>query len=267
MAKNKNTAAGILSAQGFGTRKECEAMIRKGAVEFGMQNPDGPHDQPDPQGLQGPQGPETIAWRIVEDPSETVDAKGLHVRAGIFTFPCRDHLYLAFHKPANTECSHTPSHHQSIFSYFPEPFLNRGLEAIGRLDADTTGLLLLTDSGPLNHFLTSPKKHVSKTYRVGVKHPISQEQVDKLSAGVELRGEDGMTRPATVELIDDRNCDLTVQEGKYHQVKRMFAAVGNRVESIHRIAIGPIRLEPELQSGKWRLLTETEMSALGFKEP
>jgi 16S rRNA pseudouridine516 synthase len=265
MAKNKNTAAGILSAQGFGTRKECEAMIRKGDVEFGLQSPEAapvaPHASHDPQNQ------ETIVWRTVEDPSETVDTKGLHVRAGIFAFPCRDHLYLAFHKPADTECSHTPSHHQSIFSYFPEPFLNRGLEAIGRLDADTTGLLLLTDSGPLNHFLTSPKKHVSKTYRVGVKHPISPEQIQKLSAGVELRGEDGMTRPAAVELIDERNCDLTVQEGKYHQVKRMFAAVGNRVESIHRIAIGPIRLEPELQPGKWRLLEETEMTALGFKEP
>jgi 16S rRNA pseudouridine516 synthase len=255
MARNKNTAAGILSAQGFGTRKECEAKIRKGAVEFGRLDP------------EGPQVPEAIAWRIVEDPSETVDIKGLHVRAGIFTFPCRDHLYLAFHKPAGTECSHTPSHHQSIFSYFPEPFLNRGLEAIGRLDADTTGLLLLTDSGPLNHFLTSPKKHVSKTYRVGVKHPISPEQIQRISAGVELRGEDDMTRPATVEVIDEKNCDLTVQEGKYHQVKRMFAAVGNRVESIHRIAIGPIRLEPGLPTGKWRLLTETEMNALGFKEP
>lgn len=264
MAKNRNTAAGILSAQGFGTRKECEAMIRKGAVEFGLQSPEIPVGAQD---AQAQRARETITWRIVEDPSEPVDIQGLHVRAGIFTFPCREHLYLAFNKPAGTECSHTPSHHQSIFSYFPEPFLNRGLEAIGRLDADTTGLLLLTDSGPLNHFLTSPRKHVSKTYRVGVKHPISAEQIQKLSAGVELRGEDGMTRPATVEPIDDRNCDLTVQEGKYHQVKRMFAAVGNRVESIHRIAIGPIRLEPELPPGKWRLLTQAEMTALGFKEP
>ena len=234
MAKNKHTAAGVLSAQGFGTRKECEAMIRKGAVEFGLQSPKARKPSPGESS------------KIRPKPWLSMDCTCARASSN---FPCREHLYLAFNKPAGTECSHTPSHHQSIFSYFPEPFLNRGLEAIGRLDADTTGLLLLTDSGPLNHFLTSPRKHVSKTYRVGVKHPISPEQIQKLSAGVELRGEDGMTRPATVELIDERNCDLTVQEGKYHQVKRMFAAVGNRVESIHRIAIGPIRLEPELASG------------------
>jgi 16S rRNA pseudouridine516 synthase len=249
MVRRKDTVAGMLSAQGFGIRKDCEKMIRNGGVELGLEGPDG------------------IAWTVAEDPEAPVAWENLHVRAKGFAFPARKHLYVAFHKPAGTECSHTPSHHQSIFTFFPEPFLNRGLEAVGRLDADTTGLLLLTDSGPFNHFLTSPRKHVSKTYRVGLKHPVTDEQIRKLAVGVELKGDDGTTLPAKAEILDPKTCDLTVQEGKYHQVKRMFAAVGNRVESIHRIAIGDLRLGDHPASGEWRLLTAAEVAALGYTEP
>jgi 16S rRNA pseudouridine516 synthase len=249
VGKRKGTLAALLADQGFGTHKDCERLIRNGAVELGSK------------------GPEGIQWRVAMEPGEQTTGEGLHVKAAGFEFPIKERLYLAFHKPAGTECSHTPSHHQSVFSFFPAPFLKRGLEAVGRLDADTTGLLLLSDSGTFNHFLTSPKKHVPKTYRVGTKHPISPEQIAKLKAGVELRGEDGTTLPATLELLGENLCDLTVEEGKYHQVKRMFAAAGNRVESIHRIAIGPIRLEETLPSGQWRWLEEAELSALGFKEP
>jgi len=138
------------------------------------------------------------------------------------------------------------------------------MEAVGRLDADTTGLLLFSDSGPFNHFFTSPKRHVPKTYRVGIKHPITNEQKEKLETGVELHAEDGITLPAKVILQDEKNCDITLEEGKYHQVKRMFAAVGNRVESIHRIAIGSFRLEETLVPGTWRILGEDDLSALGF---
>jgi 16S rRNA pseudouridine516 synthase len=108
---------------------------------------------------------------------------------------------------------------------------------------------------------------VPKTYRVGTKHAISPEQIAKLTEGVDLRGEDGRTLPAAVAMLGEKSCDLTVEEGKYHQVKRMFAAAGNRVESIHRVAIGPIKLDDSLASGQWRWLDESELSALGFKEP
>ncbi len=230
-------------------------MIRNGGVELGLEGPDG------------------LTWSTAEDPEAAAPAayldatRSMQVKAAGFTLPCREHLYLAFHKPADTECSHTPSHHRSVFGFFPEPFLRRGLEAVGRLDADTTGLLLLTDSGAFNHFLTSPRKHVPKTYRVGVKHPISPVQVQMLTAGVELRGDDGTTLPATVELLSDKLCDLTVQEGKYHQVKRMFAAAGNRVETIHRIAIGALRLGDDLAPEQWRALSAAEVASLGFQEP
>ncbi|MDB5050287.1 MAG: Ribosomal small subunit pseudouridine synthase 4 [Fibrobacteres bacterium] len=249
MSKRRGTLAAMLSDQGFGNHKDCQRLVRNGSVELGREEGG------------------ALVWSVAEDPDAQIAPEGLHLKIGAFQLPWREKLYLAFHKPAGTECSHTPSHHQSVFSFFPEPFLKRKLEAVGRLDADTTGLLFLTDSGVFNHFLTSPRKHVPKTYRVGTKHAISPEQIAKLTEGVDLRGEDGKTLPATVALLDEKSCDLTVEEGKYHQVKRMFAAAGNRVESIHRVAIGAIKLEDALASGQWRWLNETELSALGFKEP
>jgi 16S rRNA pseudouridine516 synthase len=108
---------------------------------------------------------------------------------------------------------------------------------------------------------------VPKTYRVGTKHPISEEQIAKLAAGVELRGDDGTTLPAIVALREGRSCDLTIQEGRYHQVKRMFAAAGNRVESIHRVAIGSVKLDDGLAPGRWRWLGDAELAALGYEEP
>lgn len=248
MSSRKGTLAALLKEQGFGPHRECAKMVRHGLVSIGSE------------------GPEGVRWRIAEDAEERLDPEGLRFKIGDLDLPYHSKLYLAFHKPANTECSHSPSHHQSVFSFFPDIFLRRGMEAVGRLDADTTGLLLLTDSGPFNHFLTSPRRHVPKTYRVGTKHPITQEQIAKLTTGVELRHEDGVTLPAHVELLEERRCDLTVEEGKYHQVKRMFAAAGNRVETIHRIAIGPIRLEEGLASGQWRWLTAAELDSLGFRE-
>jgi 16S rRNA pseudouridine516 synthase len=249
MPKRKGTLSAILSEQGFGTRKDCHHLIRNGGVELGREESDGLH------------------WEAAEDPEMQLDPHGLRFRIGEYELPYRERLYLAFHKPAGTECSHSPSHHQSVFSYFPEPFLRRGLEAVGRLDADTTGLLFLSDSGAFNHFLTSPRKHVPKTYRVGTKHPISEEQIAKLAAGVELRGDDGTTLPAIVALREGRSCDLTIQEGRYHQVKRMFAAAGNRVESIHRVAIGSVKLDDGLAPGRWRWLGDAELAALGYEEP
>jgi 16S rRNA pseudouridine516 synthase len=249
MPKRKGTLSALLAEQGFGTRKECHRLIRNGGLELGREGSAGP------------------LWEIAQDPEAQIDPIGLLFRIGGLEVPYRERLYLAFHKPAGTECSHSPSHHQSVFSYFPEPFQRRGLEAVGRLDADTTGLLFLSDSGAFNHFLTSPRKHVPKTYRVGTKHPITEEQIAKLTAGVELHGDDGTTLPATVAMRDGKSCDLTIQEGKYHQVKRMFAAVGNRVESIHRVAIGAVSLDEGLSEGRWRWLTDAELAALGYREP
>jgi 16S rRNA pseudouridine516 synthase len=256
MPKRSQGLAGLLSAQGFGTRKDCARLVRSGQVALGRPLGD---VTPGPSGPE-PSGP--MRWDGVTDPEATIDTAGLWLRVGDLELPYRDSLYLAFHKPADCECSHAPGHHRSIFSFFPEPFLRRGLEAVGRLDADTTGLLFLSDSGDFIHHLTSPKRHVAKTYRVDLKHSIMPEQIERLVAGVELRGDEERTRPARVELESDKRCRMTITEGRYHQVKRMFGAVGNRVEAIHRIAIGPVRLDDSLAPGAWRFLSDAEVAAL-----
>lgn len=238
----------LLREQGYGSKKECLRRLRAGEVEIGREA-----------------GEET-AWRPAEDPEELLAAEGLVLRVAGLALPFRKRLYLAFHKPAETECSRLPTYHRSVFSFFPAPFLERGLQSVGRLDADTTGLLLLSDDGDFNHVLTSPRRHVPKTYQVETRHPIAPDQVERLTRGVELRSEEGATRPARVELQGEKRCELTIEEGKYHQVKRMFAAVGNRVEMIHRVGIGALRLEAELLPGQWRYLTAEERVKLGFLE-
>jgi 16S rRNA pseudouridine516 synthase len=246
MSNRKGTLAALLAEQGFGTRKECGRLVWAGLVKIGY--------------FVG----EQIEWRTPDGPDEQVIPEGLQLQVDDIILPYLKNLHLVLHKPINTECSHTPSHHQSIFALLPEPFINRGIEAVGRLDADTTGLLLLSDSGPFNHFFTSPKRHISKTYRVGTKHLITPEQKSKLEAGVDLKADDETTLPAKVTMLSETSCDMTLQEGRYHQVKRMFGAVGNRVESIHRVTIGSFALEDSLVAGQWRILTPEDLLALGY---
>lgn len=248
MARKDGTLAFLLHAQGFGSRKECARMVHEGRVEVGRAENGG------------------IAWRPGADPAETLVPEGLYLKADGIALPCLDPIHLALHKPAGFECSHSPSHHQSVFSLVPGPWVRRGLQAVGRLDADTTGLLLLSDSGAFNHFFTSPRHHVPKTYRVGTRHPIASDQVERIATGVELRGEEERTLPATVRILGERNCEVTLEEGRYHQVKRMFAAVGNRVESIHRVAIGGLMLGEDLPEGRWRVLTRKDLGLLGYEE-
>lgn len=242
----KGTLADLLHHQGFGSRRECIRLIRDGRVETGRAEGGAP------------------AWRPADDPGAILEPQGLHFRVAGLALPYRERLDLVFHKPADAECSRAPAHHRSVYSYLPEPFLRRDIQAVGRLDADTTGLLLFTDDGGLNHFLTSPKRHVPKTYRVETRHPITEAQAQALRAGVALRDEEGLTRPAGLELQGEKACLMTIEEGKYHQVKRMFAAAGNRVEAIHRIAVGALRLEPGLEPGQWRFLESHELTALGY---
>jgi 16S rRNA pseudouridine516 synthase len=249
MAKLEANLAAALQGQGFGTRKECAGLIRAGLVEVGREEGG------------------ALAWRKPESPAEEIPLEGTRFRVNGLELPWMEKAYVALHKPAGTECSHAPSHHRSVFSLLPQPLVRRGLQAVGRLDADTTGLLLLTDSGPFNHFLTSPRRHVPKTYCVTAKHPIAADQVERLAAGVDLRNEDEPTLPAKVALTGERECEVTIMEGRYHQVKRMFAAVGNRVEGIHRIAIGGLVLREDLGPGQWVLLGRGELDLLGYREP
>jgi 16S rRNA pseudouridine516 synthase len=177
--------------------------------------------------------------------------------------------YLMLHKPAGTECSQKPSTYPSIYTLLPPPLRQRptkgavqGVQAVGRLDQDTTGLLLLTDDGAFIHRMASPRHHVPKVYEVVTRHPVDERQVQRLLEGVVLDDDPKPVRAAACEATGECGLRLTLTEGKYHQVKRMVAAVGNRVEALHRSRIGRLALPPDLAPGQWRWLDASDLQAL-----
>jgi 16S rRNA pseudouridine516 synthase len=139
---------------------------------------------------------------------------------------------------------------------------NQQLQIAGRLDIDTTGLLLITDDGQWNHIITSPRTDCKKIYLVELENPVGDDYQRKLEAGIALEGEKRRCLPAAMEVIDDHHIRLTISEGKYHQVKRMITSLGNRVVSLHRLQIGGIELDPELEPGDYRPLTEKEIASI-----
>ena len=167
--------------------------------------------------------------------------------------------YLMLHKPKDVICATKDGEHQTVLSLLMISNL-KSLHIAGRLDIDTTGLVLITDDGQWSHRITSPKHKQAKIYHVTLAEDISDEAIKQLETGVTLKGEDKKTLPANIEKLDDRTILLTLNEGKYHQVKRMLAAVGNHVEQLHRQQIGNIILDPKLKEGAWRELTEEEIS-------
>lgn len=169
--------------------------------------------------------------------------------------------YIMLHKPAGYVCANDDPEHPIVFTLLDEPLVER-LHTVGRLDLDTTGLLLLTDDGQWSHRLTSPKHHVAKTYRVWTADLIPADAIAQFAAGVMLRGEKEPTKPAQLELVATHEALLTIHEGRYHQVKRMFAAIGNKVERLHRERIGALQLPVELAEGEYRSLNEEEIRLL-----
>ena len=141
--------------------------------------------------------------------------------------------------------------------------LNKPVDTIcSTIDEDTTGLVLITSDGQWSHKITSPKKDCGKRYLVELAEPIDASLIQVFADGVELRNEDGLTKPALLDIIDPTHVRLTISEGKYHQVKRMFAAVGNRVVNLHREAVGGIELNTDLAAGEWRFLTAAEVKSV-----
>ena len=167
-------------------------------------------------------------------------------------------LYFMLYKPEGVVCSNDDGDYPTIYQFFDYPLASK-LHSAGRLDVDTTGLVLLTDDGQWSHRITSPKYHCDKTYLVTLADPIEDHYQQALSEGILLRGEKTPTKPATMEIIDDYNLNLTISEGRYHQVKRMFAALGNKVIALHRWKIGALKLDENLQEGEFRPLTIEEI--------
>ena len=228
----------ILFSQGFGTRRDCDALVLAGLVS---------HE-----------------GTLIDDPDAQFDLDGLQISVRNETWEVHATALLMMNKPAGYECSQKPKHHPSVLSLLPAPLRARNVQPVGRLDADTTGLLLLTDDGALIHRLTSPKYHVPKVYEVGCKHPVDARQIEQLLAGVKLIDDPATVRAAACELSGESGLRLTLTEGKYHQVKRMLAAVGNRVETLHRSAIGGVGLPASLQPGQWSWLHVADRVALGL---
>lgn len=166
--------------------------------------------------------------------------------------------YFMLNKPQNCVCSHDDGDYPSVYQFFDYPLSSR-LHTAGRLDSDTTGLVLLTDDGQWSHRITSPKHHCEKTYLVTLADPVEDFYADKLREGILLRGEKTPTLPAELEILDDYNVNLTISEGRYHQVKRMFAALGNKVVALHRWRIGHIVLDEQLEEGEYRALSAEEI--------
>jgi 16S rRNA pseudouridine516 synthase len=257
----------ILFNQGFGTRRICAGLIQKGLVSIMP-------TKPMPERAAG-----HATFETVIDSDFKIDPEGLQFKvSGVpglpdLVWPYAKQAYIVFNKPTGHECSHKASHWPTIYSLLPSPLRLRpqksaiqGVQAIGRLDQDTTGLLILTDDGALIHRLSSPKHHAPKVYEVTTKHPIDAKQVERLLAGVVLDDSPKPVLAAACEAVGElgvtTHLRLTLTEGKYHQVKRMIAAVGNRVEGLHRSRMGRFELPSDLGAGQWRWLTPLELAQL-----
>lgn len=171
--------------------------------------------------------------------------------------------YLMLHKPLGYVCANSDSDYPVVVDLIRLPRWQE-LQIVGRLDIDTTGLVLLTDDGQWNHRITSPRHECDKVYRVTTADPISTETAALFAAGVQLHGEKAPTRPAQLELISSHEARLKIHEGKYHQVKRMFGAAGNLVVALHRESIGSIELDPALAPGEYRALTIDEIKSVAL---
>lgn len=234
----------LVASIGFGSRKEARALIRAGMVEMDGEVVDDPF-------VEFKTRPETIVVNGEE-------------------IPTVEKLYIMMDKPLDVECSHNARDHQSIYSLLPDRFTAMGLQSVGRLDADSSGLILLSNQGDFIHKVESPKKGYLKKYRVTLAREFTAEQKAELLKGVMLKDE---RRPVLARELSEEQITaadgstqntvvISIGEGLYHQVRRMFAAVGNHVMTLSREAIGPVTMDTTLGTGGWRFMTEEEVASL-----
>lgn len=231
----------LLSSLGYGSRTEMARMARAGGIVL-----DGA-DLTD------------VSKRIALSPDlptrMEIDGEPLDPLPG---------LVMMMHKPLGMTCSHKEDG-ALVFDLLPDRWRRRdpAISTVGRLDKQTTGLLLLTDDGALLHRIISPKRHVAKMYRATLARPLEGSEAALFASGeLVLEGEDKPLSPAILEVITPTEATLTVTEGRYHQVRRMFAAVGNHVEALHRERVGALTLPEDLPPGEWRLLTPEEVDPI-----
>lgn len=234
---SKLTLDRILHTQGFGTRKWCRELIASGEI--------------------------SINGVIITDTNTSIETCGLEFTVFDKLWIFREHVYIALNKPANFECSRKPSHHPGVLTILPDQFTRRDVQPVGRLDHDTTGLLLMSDDGAFIHTQSSPKHHVPKIYVATTHDQVTPELIELLLKGVKLHDEPGSLAAETCRMIDTNNLEITLEQGKYHQVKRMLAAAGNHCTALNRSQIGNLKLdELGLAAGEWCYLNAAQMAQL-----
>jgi 16S rRNA pseudouridine516 synthase len=234
---SKSSLDRILQSQGFGTRKWCRQLISDGEV--------------------------TICGDVVTDYRTGFETKGLCFTLFEEEWLYREHVYIALNKPADIECSRKPSHHPGVLSILPEQFTWREVQPVGRLDHDTTGLLLMSDDGAFIHAQSSPRRHVPKVYVATTHDPVTPELVAQLKTGVQLHDEPAPLAAQHCRQLGDRELEIVLEQGKYHQVKRMLAAAGNHCSALRRSAIGGLTLAGlELEEGEWCYLETSQLALL-----
>jgi 16S rRNA pseudouridine516 synthase len=233
----KLTLDRILQSQGFGTRKWCRELIEDGEVGIGGE--------------------------IVTDYRAAFDTNGLAFTLFDEEWLYREQVYIALNKPAGFECSRKPSHHPGILTILPEQFAWRDVQPVGRLDHDTTGLLLMSDDGAFIHAQSSPRRHIPKVYVASTHDPVAPQLVDQLLAGVKLHDEPDLLAARHCRQLDAHRLEIVLEQGKYHQVKRMLAAAGNHCTALHRTAIGTLTLDAlQLDEGEWCYLDDAQRALL-----
>jgi 16S rRNA pseudouridine516 synthase len=230
----------LLANLGYGSRKEVARMVKRGLV--------------------------TLGDAVLKDPAEPVSLAAAE-RVSIEGIPVDplSPLLILLHKPAGYVCSHNePGGGADVFDLLPPRFRLRdpAIAIAGRLDKESTGLLLLTDDGQFLHRITSPKTHVPKVYQAVLDRPLRGDEPGIFASGtLMLKSETKPLKPAQLTVIDDRTAQIILHEGRYHQVRRMFAAVGNHVLALHRQSVGGLDLG-ELPEGEWRFLSEEDRAKI-----
>jgi 16S rRNA pseudouridine516 synthase len=234
---SKLTLDRILQSQGFGTRKYCRSLIDDGEV--------------------------AINGVVVTDYKTALDTDGLVLSLFDEEWTYREHLYIALNKPANFECSRKPSQYPGVLSILPEQFSWRALQPVGRLDHDTTGLLLMSDDGAFIHAQSSTKRHIPKLYLASTQEPVTPALIAQLLAGVKLPDEPAPLLALVCRQTGERQLEIVLEQGKYHQVKRMLEALGNPCIALQRSAIGGLSLAAlELDEGEWCYLEPAQLALL-----
>ena len=229
-----------LCARGFGSRKEIHALVRAGVVRVN-----------------------NVA---AHSASQKIDLEQDHVSVRGEPVCLQEFIYIMLNKPRGVISAARDPKAQTVIDLVPAHLRRRGLFPVGRLDKDTTGLLLLTDDGALSHALLSPRRHVPKSYLVTLRSPASEDDIQSFAAGIHLPAAEGHPPedclPAELTVFAGNQARVILREGKYHQIKRMFAARGNEVLALHRESMGNLQLDEDLRPGECRELTADEVEKI-----